>query len=106
MPGLPEGWPLQTLPFAALLALLAASALAITWQRRPYPWSRMGFLLTHVAPTVVLAGLLWGALPGGAGAGRALVRTGFALLLGGSAWMFYLKPVLKRREASAGEHKP
>lgn len=106
MPGLPTGWPLQTLPFAALLALLAASALAITWQRRPYPWSRLGFLLTHLSPTVVLAGLLWGALPGGAGPGRALVRAGFAVLLAGAAWMFYLKPVLKRREAAAEERRP
>ena len=98
MPGLPAGWPFRSLPFAALLALLAASALAITWQRRPYPWSRLGFLLTHAAPAVVLAGLLWGALPGGVGPGLALVRAGFALLLAGAAWMFYLKPVLKRRE--------
>jgi hypothetical protein len=97
-PGGPAGWPFHTLAFAALLALLAASALAITWQRRPYPWSRVGFLLTHLAPAVVLAGLLAGALPGGAGAGRALVRAGWVCLLTGCAWMFYLKPVLKRRE--------
>jgi hypothetical protein len=106
LPGLPPGWPFGTLPFAALLALLAASALAVAWQRRPYPWSRVGFLITHLAPTVVLTGLLWGALPGAAAAGRALARAGLALLLAGAAWMFYLKPALKRREAAAGERRP
>lgn len=94
LPALAGAPPFHTLAFAALLAVLAASALAIAWQRRPYPWSRVGFLITHLAPAVILAGLL-----AGGGTGRLLLRLGLAALLAGSAWMFYLKPVLKRREA-------
>jgi len=81
----------RSLWFCALLAVLAASTLAVTWKRRPYPPSRLGFLLVHVAPSLVLLGVL---------GGRWLVQAGFASLLLGCAWMFYLKPVLKRREAS------
>jgi hypothetical protein len=88
----------HSLWFQALLALLAASMLAVTWKRRPYPPSRFGFLLVHVAPSLVLAGGLWGRSSPWQGPGRWLSRAGFAALLLGAAWMFYLKPVLKRRE--------
>jgi len=52
--------PFHSLWFSALLALLAASTLAVTWKRRPYPLARMGFLLVHAAPALVLLGALWG----------------------------------------------
>jgi hypothetical protein len=183
--------PPRRLWFCALLAVLAAAMLTVTWKRRPYPWSRVGFLLVHTAPSLVLLGALWGRLDGvrawdgllpgatldtlhrigqpglvrlpgfrlrleraepGAGRaevvvldpqdreqarrwigpgdplrfrgfailpsplapddryasgilvvrdpGRRLVQAGLAALLAGCAWMFYLKPVLKRREAA------
>jgi len=180
--------------FTSLLAVLATSMLTVTWKRRPYTPARLGFLLVHVAPALVLTGLLWGRLAGvraevrlspgvavailpGAGgseqvhlpgfrfrleridgarselvilddrerelarkvislgdpltfrgygfyqramdpgdpAGSAirvvrepglwLIRTGFASLLIGCVWMFYLKPGLKRRQA-AKEKRP
>ena len=87
----------RSLWFCALLEVLAASMLAVTWKRRPYNLARMGFLLVHVAPSLVLLGLLWGRWAGGDG--RWLIRAGCAVFLAGCAWMFYLKPVLKRREA-------
>jgi hypothetical protein len=93
-PGLCQG-----LWFCSLLALLSASMLAVTWKRRPYTLARLGFLLVHVAPTLVLLGALWGRCSGTPGRGSWLVGGGFACLLIGCAWMFYLKPALKRREA-------
>jgi hypothetical protein len=178
--------------FCALLAVLAAAMLTVTWKRRPYDLARAGFLLVHVAPALVLAGALWGRLGGvqawgglASGAtldslyrvgepglvrlpgfrlglerrgprgpevlvldpegrelarkcvspgdplrfrgyeirpsvlrpddaaaagievlrdpGRWLVQAGLASLLLGCAWMFYLKPVLKRRRAEGGK---
>jgi hypothetical protein len=75
-----------------LVAVLTGATLAVAWKRRPYPWSRVGFLLVHGAPVlVVLGGALGAAWP---------FWTGFLCLLAGCAWMFYLKPPLKRREAA------
>jgi hypothetical protein len=54
----------RSLWFGALLAALAASMLAVTWKRRPYPLARLGFLLVHVAPALMFLGLLWGRLAG------------------------------------------
>jgi hypothetical protein len=168
-----------SLGFCALLAVLAASMLAVTWKRRPYDFPRLGFLLVHTAPALVLLGALWGRFDGvraqailHAGAavdtwqriddpgrfqpgfrlrlepaaivvldgqdrelaraglpfqaplrfrgyrlyqsqdapdacvirlvrqpGLWLVQTGCASFLLGCAWMFYLKPLLKRRQA-------
>ena len=92
-----EVW--RSLWFCALLAVLAASMLTVTWKRRPYPPSRLGFLMVHVAPSLVLLGILWERLGGPRAPSLRLIQTGFASLLLGSAWMFYLKPWLKRREA-------
>jgi len=93
--------------FCALLAVLAAAMLTITWKRRPYPPSRVGFLLVHTAPSLILLGALWTRLGGiPARAGPLLVQAGFAALLAGIAWMFYLKPALKRREAPRGRRGP
>ena len=89
---------LRGLWFCALLALLAASMLAVTWKRRPYGLARAGFLLVHAAPSLVLLGTLWNRFAEGA-PGFWLIRIGCAGFLIGCAWMFYLKPVLKRREA-------
>jgi hypothetical protein len=167
--------------FTSLLAVLAASMLTVTWKRRPYTPARLGFLLVHVAPALVLTGLLWGRLAGvraevrlspgvavatlpgfrfrlerregirselvilddqqlerarkvispgdplvfrgygfyqgatdpGDPTGSAirvvrqpglwLVGAGYASLLVGCVWMFYLKPGLKRREAAKGK---
>jgi hypothetical protein len=85
--------------FRALLALLAASMLAVTWKRRPYDLARTGFLLVHVAPSLALLGTLWDQFAGAPGPGLWLIRISCAGFLAGCAWMFYLKPVLKRREA-------
>lgn len=67
-PGAGAPWPAQhpcdRLWFSALLALLAVSALAVTWKRRPFNLTRMGFLLVHLAPSVVLLGALWGRFEG------------------------------------------
>ena len=92
----------HSLWFQALLALLAASTLAVTWKWRPYPPSRFGFLLVHVAPSLLLAGGLWGRSGPGQGPGRWLSRAGLAALVLGAGWMFYLKPALKRRETGPG----
>ena len=54
----------RSLWFGALLAALAGSMLAVTWKRRPYTLARLGFLLVHVAPSLVFLGLLWGRLAG------------------------------------------
>ncbi|MDR3673447.1 MAG: hypothetical protein P4L36_21560 [Holophaga sp.] len=83
--------------FCALLAVLAASMLAVTWKRRPYTLARLGFLLVHVAPSLILLGTLGQRLA--APAGFWLVQAGGACLVIGCAWMFYLKPWLKRRES-------
>jgi hypothetical protein len=89
----------RSLWFCALLAVLAASMLAVTWKRRPYTLARLGFLLVHVAPSLILLGALGQRLAPAAGAW--LVQTGGACLLVGCAWMFYLKPWLKRRESGS-----
>lgn len=86
---------LRTLAFRALLALLAVSMLTVTWKRRPYDLARTGFLLVHTAPSLVLLG----ALRDGSPEGLWLVQAGCAECLIGCAWMFYLKPLLKRRQA-------
>jgi hypothetical protein len=88
----------RSLWFCALLAALAASMLAVTWKRRPYDLSRLGFPLVHLAPSVVLLGAL-ARLCGALVPGSWLIRTGSASFLLGCVWMFYLKPWLKRREA-------
>ena len=90
---------LRSLWFCALLALLSASMLAVTWKRRPYDLARAGFLLVHTAPTLVLLGALWNRFAGAGAPGLWLIETGCAGFLLGCAWMFYLKPVLKRRGA-------
>jgi hypothetical protein len=95
LPGLAYG-------LGPLLALLTAGTLAVVWKRRPYPWSRVGFLLAHVAPFLVLLGL-WEARHSGL---AWLAWTGGLCLLAGCAWMFYLKPPLKRREAARTERPP
>jgi hypothetical protein len=77
--------------------------LTVTWKRRPYDLARAGFLLVHTAPSMILLGALWGRLQG---QGSWLVRIGCASLLLGSAWMFYLKPPLKRRQAARKEAGP
>ncbi len=63
--------------FCALLALLAASMLAVTWKRRPYDFARLGFLLVHTAPTLVLLGALWGRFYGVRA--RAVLHAGAAV---------------------------
>lgn len=91
--------PFARLGFGILLTILAGSTLGVVWQRRPYPGSRIGFLLVHGAPALILGGALWTGCHGGR-FGLALAGTGCGALLVGSAWMFYLKPPLKRREAA------
>lgn len=77
------------LPFQALVTLLLASTLTIAWKRRPYDRARLGFLLVHAGPALILAGLC--------GPSWA-VRPGLACLAVGLPWMFYLKPVLKPKK--------
>lgn len=84
--GGPRG-PLGGQVLRALAWLLAASAFAVAWQRRPRDWARAGFFLAHAAPAFLLAGL-WAR-------SRTLAGLGIALLALGAAWMFYLKPLLK-----------
>ena len=88
-PGGPLGGP----ALAALLWLLAASTLAVAWQRRPRDWARVGFFLVHAAPAPLLGGLLSGS--------RALVALGVGMLALGGPWMFYLKPLLKAPKGGA-----
>lgn len=90
--------PLRRPGVHALLVLLAFSALAVAWKRRPYRPSRIGFLLAHVAPALLAAAAIWIGLAGPGPGSRLLLRTGWILLLTGMAWMFWLKPPLKRRE--------
>jgi hypothetical protein len=89
----------RSLWFCALLAVLAGSMLAVTWKRRPYNLARTGFLLVHVAPSLILLGGLCRRFAPAAGAW--LVQAGCACLVIGCAWMFYLKPWLKRRESGS-----
>jgi hypothetical protein len=96
----------RSLWFCALLAVLAASMLTVTWKRRPYPLSRVGFLLVHVAPSLILPGTLWDRFAGDRGPGLWLIRTGCVSLVLGCVWMFYLKPGLKRREAASKGGRP
>jgi hypothetical protein len=93
-----EVW--HSLWFCALLASMDASMLAVAWKRRPYDLARAGFLLVHTAPSLVLLGALWEcAFPAARQPGLWLIGTGCGGFLLGCAWMFYLKPVLKRRGA-------
>ena len=89
---LTAGFPALLPGSSLLLGLLTVATLAVAWKRRPYPWSRVGFLLVHVAPLLVVLGGALGA--------PAAAWTGILCLLAGCAWMFYLKPPLKRREAA------
>jgi hypothetical protein len=50
----------HSLWFYGLLLLISVSTLTVAWKKRPYPLHRMGFLLVHIAPTLVLLGGLWG----------------------------------------------
>ena len=50
----------RSLWFLSLLALLSASTLAVAWKRRPYTLSSAGFLLVHLATSVILIGGLLG----------------------------------------------
>lgn len=50
----------RSLWFLSLLALLSASTLAVAWKRRPYTLPRGGFLLVHLATSVILLGGLLG----------------------------------------------
>jgi len=81
LPAIPLGRPLP-----ALLALLGASMVVTAWKRGAYDRARAGFLLVHGAPVLLLPALLG---PPWAAAG------GLAALALGSAWMFWLKPLLK-----------
>lgn len=54
----------HSLWFTALFALLTASMLAVAWKRRPYSLVKLGFLLVHAAPALVLVGCLWGQIAG------------------------------------------
>lgn len=76
-------------PVLAVLALLAAGLLAVTWQRWPKDLARTGFLLVHAGALLVLAGLL---------GPRPLLAAGGAGLALGLPWMFYLKPRLKPKK--------
>jgi len=76
-------------PLVALLGLLLASTLTTAWQRRPYDRARMGFLLVHVGPALVCAGLP---------TSRWVLALGLACLALGCPWMFYLKPLLKKKD--------
>ncbi len=50
----------RSLWFLSLMALLSASTLAVAWKRRPYNLARAGFLIVHLATTVILLGGLIG----------------------------------------------
>jgi hypothetical protein len=76
-------------PLTALLGVLLACTLTTAWQRRPYDRARLGFLLVHVGPALVLAGLL---------TSRWVTGLGLACLALGCPWMFYLKPLLKKKD--------
>jgi len=54
----------HSLWFTALFALLTVSMLAVAWKRRPYSLAKVGFLLVHTAPALVLIGVLWGQIAG------------------------------------------
>jgi len=54
----------HSLWFLALFALLALSMVAVAWKRRPYSLAKVGFLLVHTAPVLVLVGGLWGQFAG------------------------------------------
>ncbi|HJW08391.1 MAG TPA: cytochrome c biogenesis protein ResB [Holophagaceae bacterium] len=54
----------HSLWFSGLLLLIAVSTLAVAWKKRPYPMHRVGFLLVHLAPTLILLGGLWGRFAG------------------------------------------
>jgi len=50
----------HSLWFYGLMLLISLSTLLVAWKRRPYPLPRLGFLLVHIAPTLILAGGLVG----------------------------------------------
>lgn len=56
--------PWERLGVQALLALLALSTLAVAWKRRPYRPSRLGFLMVHLAPSLLLLGAFWNGVGG------------------------------------------
>ena len=50
----------HSLWFYALMLSLSVSTLLVAWKRRPYPLPKVGFLLVHIAPALILAGGLIG----------------------------------------------
>jgi len=85
----------HSLWFFALLAGLAFSMLAVAWKRRPYPAAKFGFLLVHVAPTLVFAGGLWGQFSGVKALAELKVGQGtysFARVVGGETEKPYVLP--------------
>ena len=73
----------------ALLVILCLAMAAAVWKRRPYDRARLGFLLVHLGPALILLGSLgspW------------VAALGLAALALGLPWMFYLKPLLRKKE--------
>jgi len=80
------------LTFRLLVTVLLGSTLFIAWRRRPYDRARLGFLLTHLGPALLLAGLAgprWAVVPG------------LACLAVGIPWMFWIKPLLRPKKDKA-----
>ena len=50
----------HSLWFYGLMLLISLSTLLVAWKRRPYNLARAGFLIVHIAPTLILAGGLVG----------------------------------------------
>ena len=83
------------LPGAALIpplaALLGLAMVMVVWKRRPYDRARLGFLLAHLGPALVLLGLF---------TARWVAALGLAAAALGLPWMFYLKPLLRKKEGA------
>jgi hypothetical protein len=72
-----------------LVPFLCLCALTVAWNRRPYDRARLGFLLVHLSPALIVLGLLgprWVAWPA------------ILCLALGLPWMFWLKPLLKAKK--------
>ncbi|HZU53516.1 MAG TPA: cytochrome c biogenesis protein ResB [Holophagaceae bacterium] len=50
----------HSLWFYGLLLIISLCTLLVAWKRRPYTLPKFGFLLVHIAPTLILAGGLMG----------------------------------------------